>query len=91
METRTKRKAPAKKINSPRPGNTSRSKRQRRESNLTEKEIALIQKVDQWIGEAITRERLGEKVFVKKERGDIVENICGIKKQTLFYKTWQNK
>ena len=46
--------------------------------NKTDGEKVLIKKVDDWVGEAIMKERCKEKVFTSKDRATVTSKICGI-------------
>ena len=67
-------------------GNTAKKSRPtpRKRGNLSIEEINLIKKIDEWIKEAIQRERLNEPVFPIKIQAKVVSDICGISEREVY-------
>ena len=52
----------------------------RRREKWSQKERALVYRVDSWVGEAMTREKSGERVFELRSRAKETGKICGVSK-----------
>ena len=56
----------------------------RKRENLSVGEIKIIKKVDEWIKEAIQRERNNQPVFPIKNQAKVVSDICGISEREVY-------